>query len=166
MAMVFVHLAAAAGAPGASAQQAAGASTGLPIPRYVSLKSDKVNLREGPSLEHRTRWVYVRAGLPIEITAESDTWRKVRDSEGTEGWVLKGLLSGKRTALVAPWKNDTIPLHAQPLDGAAVSANLQAGVLGSVRSCDGTWCRMSGEGYDGYIVQTELWGVYPGEKVD
>ena len=69
-----------------------GATSGLPVPRYVSLKSDRVNLREGPSKDHRTLWVFQRAGLPVEITAESDTWRKIRDSEGTEGWVLHSLL--------------------------------------------------------------------------
>ena len=81
-----------------------GTATGLPVPRYVSLKTDRVNLREGPSKEHATTWVFQRAGLPVEITAEFETWRKVRDSEGAEGWVLHSLLSGRRTALVAPWK--------------------------------------------------------------
>src|SRR4051794_11981856 len=93
------------GGVGAFAQQT-GVSSGLPIPRYVSLKSDRVNLREGPSKDHRTAWVFERAGLPVEITAEFEQWRKIRDSEGTEGWVLQQLLSGRRTAIVAPWKKD------------------------------------------------------------
>jgi len=76
--------------------------TGLPVPRYVSLKTDRVNLREGPSKDHRTAWVFQRAGLPVEIIAEYETWRRIRDSEGTEGWVLHSLLSGRRTALVMP----------------------------------------------------------------
>ncbi len=99
---------------GASARLQVGSSTGLPLPRYVSLKSDKVNLREGPSKDHRTTWVFERAGLPVEITAESDNWRRIRDSEGTEGWVLQSLLSGRRTALVAPWKKETLDLYAKP----------------------------------------------------
>ena len=81
-----------------------GSASGLPIPRYVSLKSDRVNLREGPSKDHRTTWVFQRAGLPVEITGEFEIWRKVRDSEGAEGWVLHSLLSGRRTVLIAPWK--------------------------------------------------------------
>src|SRR5471030_1319587 len=81
-----------------------GSATGLVLPRYASLKTDRVNLREGPSKEHATTWVFQRAGLPVEITAEFETWLKVRDSEGTEGWVLHSLLSGRRTALVAPGK--------------------------------------------------------------
>ena len=78
------------------------------MPRFVSLKADRTNLREGPSKDHRTTWVYQRAGLPVEITGEYGMWRKVRDSDGTEGWVLHNLLSGRRTAIVAPWKKGSI----------------------------------------------------------
>src|SRR5580693_8401815 len=81
-----------------------GAVTALPLPRYASLKTDRVNLREGPSKDHPTKWVYQRAGLPVEITGEFEIWRRVRDSEGAEGWVLHSLLSGRRTALVTPSK--------------------------------------------------------------
>jgi SH3-like domain-containing protein len=144
-----------------------GTATGLPIPRYVSLKSDRVNLREGPSKDHRTSWVFQRAGLPVEITAEFETWRKIRDSEGSEGWVLHSLLSGRRTALIFPSrKADSVDLLAKPGNRGDAVARLQAGVIGSVRNCDGKWCRLSGEGFDGYVEQQNLWGVYPGEKVD
>lgn len=147
--------------------QQIGTASNLPVPRYVSLKSDRVNLREGPSKEHRTLWIYERAGLPVEITAEFDTWRKIRDSEGTEGWVLHSLLSGRRTALVAPWKKGTLlPLRSQPSEGASVAANLQPGVVANVKKCDGDWCRVFGDGFDGFLLQTNLWGVYPGEHVD
>lgn len=144
-----------------------GTATGLPIPRYVSLKSDRVNLREGPSKDHRTSWVFQRAGLPVEITAEFETWRRIRDSEGTEGWVLHSLLSGRRTALVSPWlKTGTVPLYEKPNVKADLAAQLQPGVLGQIKSCDGQWCRLSGSGFDGYVAQDRLWGVYPAEKVD
>ena len=83
------------------------------FPRYVSLKTDRVNLREGPSKDHRTAWVFQRAGLPVEIVAEYETWRRIRDSEGTEGWVLHSLLSGRRTALVMPWAKGEVA--ADPL---------------------------------------------------
>ncbi len=162
-----VALACALGPQVVSAQQATGPSTGLALPRYVSLKSDRVNMREGPSKDHRTSWIYERAGLPVEITAEFDTWRKIRDSEGTEGWVLHSLLSGRRTALVAPWKKSSVlPLRSGADDAAGLVANLQPGVLGNVKRCDGTWCRIYGDGFDGFIRQVELWGVYPDEHVD
>jgi SH3-like domain-containing protein len=144
-----------------------GTATGLPVPRYVSLKSDRVNLREGPSKDHRTNWVFQRAGLPVEITAEFETWRKIRDSEGAEGWVLHSLLSGRRTALIFPSrKAESVELLAKAGNRADAVARLQAGVIATVRTCDGAWCRVSGEGFDGYIEQQNLWGVYPGEKVD
>ena len=141
-----------------------GTTTGLRIPRYVSLKSDRVNLREGPSKDHRTTWVFQRAGLPVEVTAEFENWRRIRDSEGSEGWVLQSLLSGKRTALVAPWRRgEMFALRGKPNESADQVAKLQAGVQGSVRKCDAVWCRVSGDGFDGYIQKTLLWGVYPDE---
>lgn len=146
---------------------AKGTVTGLQVPRYVSLKSDRVNLREGPSKDHRTSWVFQRAGLPVEITAEFETWRRIRDSEGSEGWVLHSLLSGRRTALVSPWvKSGTVPLYAKPNANADLAAQLQPGVLGQLKSCDGHWCRFAGQGFDGYVQQDRLWGVYPNEKID
>jgi SH3-like domain-containing protein len=151
----------AAGA--AKAQQAIGTVSRLPIPRFVSLKTDRVNLHEGPSKDHRTLWVFERAGLPVEITAEFETWRKIRDSEGTEGWVLHSLLSGRRTALVAPWKKE--PLLLTESDHKTGTAKLAPGVIATLRKCDGAWCRIAGVGFDGYLQQENLWGVYPGEKV-
>jgi SH3-like domain-containing protein len=144
-----------------------GAITGLPLPRYASLKTDRVNLREGPSKDHATKWVFQRAGLPVEITAEFEIWRKVRDSEGAEGWVLHSLLSGRRTALVAPGKKDqSFKIYAKPAQGPDVAATLQSGVIVSVKSCNGSWCLVFGDGFKGYIEQVALWGVYPNETLE
>jgi SH3-like domain-containing protein len=154
-------------APGALRADPTGSVSGLPIPRFVSLKSDRVNLREGPSKDHRTIWIYQRAGLPVEITAEFEIWRKIRDAEGTEGWVLHSLLSGRRTALVAPWKKgaESILYRQASLDSRP-AARLQSNVIASVKSCDGAWCHISGYEFDGFIQQTELWGVYPNETIE
>lgn len=144
-----------------------GQVSGLALPRYVSLKADRVNLREGPSREHRTAWVFQRAGLPVEITAEFENWRKIRDSEGSEGWVLHSLLSGRRTAIVAPWrKGETLPLHSDSSDKAPVVAKLESGVIANVKSCDKTWCSVFGKGFEGYIEQSQLWGVYANERIE
>jgi SH3-like domain-containing protein len=149
-----------------AAADSVGSVTGLPLPRYASLKTDRVNLREGPSKDHATNWVYQRAGLPVEITAEFDIWRKVRDSEGVEGWVLHSLLSGRRTALVGVGKKGAVyKIYAQPRGGGGVAATLQSGVIANVMTCDGVWCLIDGEGYKGYIEQVALWGVYPDEKI-
>jgi SH3-like domain-containing protein len=144
-----------------------GSVTGLPLPRYASLKTDRVNLREGPSKDHPTKWVFERAGLPVEITEEFATWRKVRDSEGAEGWVLHTLLSGRRTGLVGPGKKDVAyDVMSGPSAKSDVAARLQSGVIVNIKRCDGAWCQVYGDGYKGYVSQTDLWGVYPGEKVE
>ncbi|MCV9938904.1 SH3 domain-containing protein [Boseaceae bacterium BT-24-1] len=147
---------------------AAGPVSGLPLPRYVSLKSDRVNLREGPSKEHRTSWVFQRAGLPVEITAEFETWRRVRDADGTEGWVLHSLLSGRRTVLVSPWsknKSETFSLRDSANESSTVVATLEPGVIANVQSCQNAWCRVTVSKMSGYIRQDRLWGVYPNETV-
>ncbi|MFN4142688.1 SH3 domain-containing protein [Aestuariivirga sp.] len=141
--------------------------SGLPIPRFVSLKAEKVNVRRGPSSDHPVAWVFQRKGLPVEIVAEFENWRRVRDSDGEEGWILQNMLSGKRTAVIAPWKQgQTVTLHNAPKDGASLVARVGAGVVGEVEGCDGQWCEVTAGGYDGYVEQTQLWGVYPGERVD
>lgn len=144
-----------------------GPASGLPIPRFVSLKADRVNVRIGPTKNHEVGWVYMRAGLPVEITAEFENWRRVRDWEGAEGWVYHSLLSGRRTAVVRPKvKDELVPLHAAAGADSRITAQLQAGVLGTVRRCTGSWCRFAGEKFDGWIAQERLWGVYPNEKID
>jgi len=149
--------------------RAAGDTTpsGLPVPRFVSLKVDRVNVRGGPDKDHDVSWIYTRVGWPVEITAEFENWRRIRDSDGSEGWVYHSLLSGKRMAAVQlKSKTDLAPLHAKPDAESAVLARLQSGVLGSVKHCNGSWCRLTGDGFDGWIEQQRLWGVYPDEKIE
>lgn len=151
----------------ASQKPPVGRTSGLPVPRFVSLKADKVNVRAGPSKNQSVAWVFTRAGLPVEITAEFETWRRIRDSEGAEGWVYHSMLSSRRTALVGPWlKDEPVALHASADAGSRVTAKIEPGVLGSVKECDGTWCRFFGDGFDGFVEQEKLWGVYPNEKVE
>ena len=150
-----------------AAAESTRAASGLPLPRFVSLKTDKVNIRGGPSREHEVTWVFTRVGLPVEITAESENWRRIRDAEGAEGWVYHSLLSGRRTALVAPWsKNESFALYERADKSAVVTANLQSGVLATVKNCNGKWCRIFGDGFDGYMEQERLWGVYPSESIE
>jgi SH3-like domain-containing protein len=151
----------------ALAETATGPKSGLPLPRFVSLKPDHVNVRGGPTRDHEVTFVYTRAGLPVEITAESDNWRRIRDWEGSEGWVYHSLLSGRRTALVNPKdKSQLVPVYDKPDDGGMVLAKLQAGVLAAVKRCTGLWCRVAGAGFDGWVAQEQLWGVYLNEKVE
>ena len=155
----------------AQGQSARGGSSGLPIPRYVSLKSNPVNVRRGPARDHEIAFVYEKAGLPVEVFGEYDNWRRIRDADGDEGWVFHALLSGRRTVLVAPWLTrdgaaEPLELKATTSADARTVARLEPGVLADVETCDGRWCRISGEGYDGWMAQDKLFGVYPGEIID
>jgi SH3-like domain-containing protein len=140
--------------------------SGLPLPRFVSLKSAKVNVRRGPSSDHAVAWVFQRKGMPVEITAEFDNWRRIRDSEGQEGWILQQMLSGKRTAIVPQSAERAVILREGASAASSAVAQLAAGVSGDVESCNGQWCEVSAGGYDGYVPQERVWGVYPGEIVD
>ncbi|MFV2092754.1 MAG: SH3 domain-containing protein [Hyphomicrobiales bacterium] len=141
--------------------------SGLPIPRFVSLKTSRVNVRRGPSRKHPIAWSYTKKGLPVEVISESDNWRQVRDVEGGEGWIYQGLLSGERSVVIAPWDGEAMrEIRTRPGAGSAVVAKLEAGVVAEVRSCTGSWCEVESAGYEGWIAQGEVWGVYPGELVD
>jgi SH3-like domain-containing protein len=151
----------------AQADMATGSASGLPLPRFVSLKADKVNMHIGPSKSHEVKWLYQRAGLPVEITAEFENWRKIRDADGTEGWVYHSLLSGRRTGVVISKDKDVlIGIHESPDIEAPVTARLEAGVQAAVKRCRDGWCEIAGRGFEGWIPQVRLWGVYPNEKVD
>jgi len=141
-------------------------SSGLPVPRFVSLKRSKVNVRRGPSSEHKIAWVFHHKGLPVEIVAEFENWRRVRDSDGQEGWIYHTLLAGKRTITVAPWRNGVaINLHESPAQTGTVIANVSAGAVGNIKECTGNWCKVNLGDFQGWINQSMLWGVYPNEKL-
>ncbi|MDD9909915.1 MAG: SH3 domain-containing protein [Ahrensia sp.] len=160
-----------------------GRETGLPLPRFVSFKRDSVNLRAGPGRKYPIHWNYRRRYLPVEVIQEFDQWRRVRDADGTTGWVLHTLLTGKRSAIVAPWRRQNQAaksgfstsgnvIKASFLDGrshaansAAIVARLQPGLQVDIIQCDGLWCEVKAETVSFWIDQTSLWGVYPGEKV-
>lgn len=159
-------LAAMAGQPVLAAGEVPAGASGQPVPRFASLKSDRVNVRGGPTKDHDVAWVFTRSGLPVEITAEFENWRRIRDGEGAEGWVYHSLLSLRRTAVViAKSKDDLVPLCDEVAESCAAVAKLQPGVVATVKSCTGTWCRISGESFDGWVRQERLWGVYPNEKL-
>lgn len=165
---------AALAAPGAHAQttssiqnSAVGAS-GLPLPRFVSLKSGRVNSRIGPGVNYPVDWLYLKPGLPMEIIQEYDNWRRVRDADGSEGWINQSLLSGRRTAIAAPWqrgKDARIDLLAEPDKTTRVVAMVEPGAIGTIKVCNGDWCQMTFGGYTGWLNQTLVWGAYPGESV-
>ncbi len=170
LAIILFH-----GVPESAFAQSSSGQSGLPLPRFASLKSGKVNVRVGPGTDFKINWLYQRQGLPMEIIQEFDNWRKVRDPEGNEGWVLHSLLSGRRTVVVRPWepnkKHGLADLKRKADNSAGVTARLEPGVVANVLSCSEDWCRLSvkddaiGE-IDGYVEKNALWGVYPDEFIE
>ncbi len=148
---------------------AARGASGLPLPRYVSLKSGRVNMRVGPGTEYQVEWLYLKRGLPMEVIQEFDNWRKVRDPEGNEGWILHSLLSGSRTVIIAPWNkgkaDGMFEMHAKPTSNSPLVAQVEPGVVASVAKCDSGWCEVSAGEANGYMRQNQLWGVYPDEDL-
>ena len=136
----------------------------LPIPRFVSLRADPVNFRTGPGPRYPIDWVFVRRHLPVEVIGEFDTWRRVRDPEGAEGWVHQSMLSGRRTAVVV---GGLQPLHREGSDQAPLVATLEPGVIVNIQRCpaETVYCRVEVKGVQGWIKRDQLWGVYTNELI-
>jgi SH3-like domain-containing protein len=134
----------------------------LPVPRYVSLRADEVRLRAGPNVSYPIEWVLRRRHLPVEIIAEFELWRRVRDPQGAEGWVHQSLLSGRRYLIIT---GDTRTLRRRPEPEAPPVARVEAGVVGELIECQGAWCRLDAGGFRGWLRRSEVWGVYPDEVI-
>lgn len=142
-------------------EQGGSATPGLQVPRFVSLKADKVHMRVGPGKDYPIEWVYVRRGLPVEVVAEYDVWRKIRDFQGTEGWVHQQRLTGRRMVLTTADQDLLRRAEAK----APVLARLESGVVGRLLQCEPEWCRIEVSGFRGWVKRTGLWGVYASEQV-
>ena len=132
-------------------------------PRFASLRAERVNVRSGPGIRYPISWVFVRRGLPVEITAEFEFWRKIRDRDGAEGWIHQSLISGRRTALVAG------ALRALRDDASASSSIVlyaEPGVQGDVLSCRASWCEIRIAGQVGWMPKDHLWGVRADETIE
>lgn len=146
----------------AAPDTATGRSTGLPLPRFVSLGADQVNLRYGPGREYPVSWVLARRGLPVEIIAEFDAWRKVRLHDDDEGWIHSSLLSSRRTIAIT----DAIAeLRRTPAQDGRVVLRAEPGVIGELLDCAGDWCRVDIEGRRGWLQRDAFWGVLPEESL-
>jgi len=132
------------------------------VPRFVSLGADKANVRNGPGKRYPIGWVFVRRGVPLEVIAEYELWRKIRDVDGAVGWIHRSLLSNRRSASV---KGDSPhPLRRQPNTDSDVIARLEPGVIGRLLECGGDWCRFEVGGRRGWIARASLWGVLAVDK--
>ncbi len=129
----------------------------LKVPRFVSLRFGKVNLRTGPGKDHPIEWVYRRRGLPVEVIRDYDTWRQVRDRWGTVGWIHVSNLTGRRTVLIDP---KSALLRRTPQEAAAAVARAEAGAIAELRKCAAAWCRISAEGHTGWVRRSQIWGLH------
>ncbi len=144
-------------APDAVDARSKGRDTGLPVPRFVSLRADTVNMRTGPGLRYPIDWVFKRRGLPVVVLREFDAWRKVRTADGTAGWIHAAMLSGKRTVRVVGSTMHT--LLADPGATSATVALVEPGVIGDLHGCEGDFCRIDLGAHSGWIERGHIFGV-------
>ncbi len=134
-----------------------------PLPRFVSLRFDQVNLRAGPGDQYPIEWVLTKKGLPVEIIGKFDVWWKIRDWQGSVGWVRERMVTASRTVVIT---GQTRVLHADPDADAPAVAKAEAGVIARLLSCRAAWCRVQAQGVKGWIERGEIWGVLPDEAVE
>ncbi|WP_375402560.1 SH3 domain-containing protein [uncultured Sphingomonas sp.] len=143
---------------------ASGSAQERPKPPYwASISAGKARMRTGPARTYPASWLYQRADLPVRVVAVFKEWRRVRDPGGTEGWMLGGLISSDRTAIVSA--ADPVPMRDRPSDAAKLLWRASPGVVGRLSECDGGWCRLDVDGRAGFVRTTGLWGVEPGERL-
>jgi SH3-like domain-containing protein len=131
--------------------------SGMPVPRYVSLKFDKVNARAGPGDDHKLLWVYRARGLPLQVIAETLEWRRVCDPEGATAWVHKRVTDGRRTVMNT--LTGPAPLLRRPKADAKVAAYLNPKALATLDRCSKGWCKVSAEHAAGWVREGQLWGT-------
>jgi len=137
--------------------------SGEPVPRFVSLSTDKAFVRTGPAPRYPIKWVYRKSGLPLEVTQEFDVWRKVRDIDGEEGWINKALLSSRRSVIVQG--DGPIDLFSDSGEKGRLIARMEPGVIAQIQACAAARCKVSAGGYSGWTERKNLWGVYPQEEI-
>ena len=147
--------------------QTAESFSGFEVPRFVALKSSLVNARRGPSKDQPIEWQYKLRGLPVEVIAETEEWRQIRDWEGEEAWIHQNLLSGNRNLfVVGDGTGRDSALRDDPEPDSAIVAMAQPGVLGIALECVRDWCLLEAEDQRGWIHKSLVWGVYAAEEFD
>lgn len=133
----------------------------LPVPRFVSIKSNEANIRTGPSQKYPVVWVFIKKGEPVEVVAEFEHWRKVKDIDGDIGWIHESMLSGKRRAVI---KSDNVEvLYSGTADSSKKIALIEPKVRVDLISCQSHWCKVSVENLKGWLEKKSLYGIYDKE---
>lgn len=131
---------------------------------YASLRSGKVFLREGPTFKHRVLFIYTRKDYPLQVLAAYDSWRRVRDVDGTVGWISQTMLADARTVLITG--KGRAALRSAPSLAAPLLAEADPGVVARLKACKPQFCQISTGGLTGWIERTRIWGVDAGEIIE
>jgi SH3-like domain-containing protein len=153
-----------------------GLVTGLPLPRFITLKFSETNLRKGPNSSYPIIWVYKQKGYPMEVIEEFENWRKIKDIEDNEGWVHENLISGARSVIINDAKyqnplsiysalNRELIVFRYPDEQSYPMLRVEVGVIAKLRKCELVWCKIQVEDVSGWVRKENLWGVYPEEIV-
>ena len=139
--------------------QPAGRETpsGLPVPRYVALKFDKVNARRGPGDDYPLLWVYRAKNLPLQIVAETEEWRRVCDPDGSLAWVHRRTVDSRRTVMNT--RRQPVAMRRAPREEAPLAAELVGRALAELKDCKGDWCKVSVGRTSGWVKAAEVWGT-------
>lgn len=135
-------------------------ASGLPLPRFVSLRSNEINMRVGPGTEYPIRWTYRKKYLPVEVKEEFGHWRKVQDREGEFGWIHKNLLTSRRAAILL---EEPTLLMIAPRTDAAVTIKAAKGTVARMSECQEDWCALEISERIGWVQKAHIWGAYESE---
>lgn len=136
---------------------AAAATEKRSVPYWASIGPGQARMRTGPARTYPASWLYQRAGLPVQVVGVFKEWRRIRDQDGTEGWMQGNLLRLTRTAVVTG--TEPAPMRLQPAERAAIAWRAAPGVVGRISDCGHGWCRFDVKGRAGYVEVGSLWGV-------
>lgn len=136
--------------------------SGLPVPRFASLRASRAHMRAGPGKKYPVIWVFIRPGTPLEVTAEWNVWRRVRDADGAQGWMDRAMLSTDRTIQITGQPRE---LRARPDIASPIVLRAEPGVVMRVTMCADRWCRVEGEGRSGYLLREHGFGTYRQETI-
>lgn len=138
--------------------------TRLPLPRWAALQGETTYVRAGPGAKYPIKWIFKKKGLPLEIIQEFDSWRKVRDESGDEGWVHQTLLTGARGVIVRA--DDLVPVRDKPDESARLVARAEPRAVMALGECTPVWCRIQAQGLRGWVQRKFLWGIYESENLN
>lgn len=134
------------------------------VPYWASIASGEAMTRAGPGRNYPGLWLYKRRDLPVKVLQVYESWRKIEDPDGEQGWMLVTLMSGQRTAIIRA--SEPVAVRVKPDPGAAIRYRAEPGVVGRIDHCDGDWCHIAFGPREGYVQQDAIYGTDPRESVE